>query len=76
LEEAFELGNMLETAEAIVFSALQREESRGAHFRSDFPERNDAVWLRHTLVSQTPRGLSVDFKPVVVTRFKPQARRY
>ena len=76
LEEAFELGNMLEAAEAIVFSALQREESRGAHFRSDFPERNDEVWLRHTLVHQTPSGLSVDFKPVAVTRFQPQARRY
>jgi succinate dehydrogenase / fumarate reductase flavoprotein subunit len=76
LEETFELDNMLKAAEAVVFSALQREESRGAHFRSDFPERNDAEWLRHSLVFQTPDGLRADFKPVSVTRFAPKARMY
>jgi len=76
LEEAFELENMLKAAEAVVFSALQREESRGAHFRSDFPERNDAEWLRHSLVFQTPDGLTAGFKPVSVTRFAPKARTY
>ena len=75
LEEAFELENMLKTAEAVVFSALQREESRGAHFRSDFPERNDIEWLRHSLVFQAPVGLRVDYKPVVITRFAPKARK-
>ena len=55
LQEALELGNMLKVAEAIVFSALQRKESRGAHFRSDFPERNDEEWLKHTLVSASSR---------------------
>jgi succinate dehydrogenase / fumarate reductase, flavoprotein subunit len=76
LEEAFELGNMLQAAEVIVYSALQREESRGAHFRSDYPERDDAAWLKHTLVSASQQGLQVDYKPVVVSRFVPKARSY
>ncbi|MFB3890269.1 MAG: succinate dehydrogenase flavoprotein subunit [Candidatus Bathyarchaeia archaeon] len=76
LEEALELGNMLKTAEAIVFSALQREESRGAHYRSDFPDRNDEAWLKHSLVFQTAKGLEMRYKPVTVTRFKPKARVY
>jgi succinate dehydrogenase / fumarate reductase, flavoprotein subunit len=76
LEEAFELWNMLKAAEAIVFAALQREESRGAHYRSDFPERNDALWLKHSLVFGAPEGLKVEYKPVVVTRFEPKSRAY
>jgi succinate dehydrogenase / fumarate reductase flavoprotein subunit len=76
LEEALELGNMLKTAEAIVFSALQREESRGAHCRKDFPERNDDEWLKHTLVYEAPEGLKLRYKPVTVTRFPPEERRY
>jgi succinate dehydrogenase / fumarate reductase flavoprotein subunit len=76
LEEALELGNMLKTAEAIVFSALQREESRGAHFRNDFPERNDAAWLKHTLVFKSAEGLMAQYKPVIITRFEPKERKY
>ena len=76
LQEALELENMLKVAEAIVFSALQREESRGAHYRNDFPERNDEEWLKHTLVSATPEGLKADYKPVSITRFTPEKRRY
>jgi succinate dehydrogenase / fumarate reductase flavoprotein subunit len=76
LEEALELGNMLKTAEAIVFSALQREESRGAHFREDFPKRNDEAWLKHTLVFRTPQGLQISYKPVTITKFKPKERKY
>jgi succinate dehydrogenase / fumarate reductase flavoprotein subunit len=76
LEEALELGNMLKTAEAMVFSALQRKESRGAHYRSDFPERNDGEWLKHTLVYAALEGPIVLYKPVAVTWFKPQERRY
>ena len=76
LEEALELENMLKTAEAIVFSALQRKESRGAHYREDFPERNDAEWLKHTVVYATPEGLKLRYKPVTVTRFQPEERRY
>jgi succinate dehydrogenase / fumarate reductase flavoprotein subunit len=76
LEEALELENMLKTAEVIVFSALHRKESRGAHYRSDFPERNDAEWLKHTLVYATPKGLTLRYKPVIATRFPPEKRRY
>jgi succinate dehydrogenase / fumarate reductase flavoprotein subunit len=70
------LENMLKIAETIVFSALQRKESRGAHFRSDFPERNDMEWLKHTLVYGTPKGLKLRYKPVTTTRFPPEKRRY
>ncbi len=76
LQDALELENMLKTAEAIVFSALQREESRGAHYREDFPKRNDAELLKHTLVYATPQGLKLRYKPVTVTRFPPEERRY
>jgi len=76
LEEALELEIMLKLAEAIVYSALKREESRGAHYRNDFPERNDKTWLKHTLVFHMPSGLEVRYKPVVVTRFEPKARMY
>ena len=76
LQEALELENMLKTAEAIVFSALQRKESRGAHYRSDYPERNDEEGLRHTLVYVTPEGLKTSYKSVSITRFTPEKRRY
>jgi succinate dehydrogenase / fumarate reductase flavoprotein subunit len=76
LEEALELNNMLKLSEVIVYSALQREESRGAHYRNDFPERDDEAWLKHTLVFQTSTGLLTQYKPVVVTRFEPKARKY
>ena len=76
LQEAFELSNMLKTAEAIVFSALQRKESRGAHYRDDFPERNDGEWLKHTLMYTTPSDLKIGYKPVSITRFEPEKRKY
>jgi len=76
LTEAFEIRNMLTTAEAIIFSALNRQESRGSHFRNDFPQRNDLEWLKHSFVMVTPEGLRVNYKPVVVTRFTPEERRY
>ena len=76
LEEALELENMLRLGEVIVYSALQREESRGAHYRNDFPERNDQSWLKHTLVFHAPIGLETQHKPVVVMRFEPKARKY
>jgi succinate dehydrogenase / fumarate reductase, flavoprotein subunit len=76
LQEALELSNMLKVAEAIVYSALMRTESRGAHFRSDFPERNDEEWLKHTLIAESPTGLKECYKPVALGRFEPQKRRY
>jgi succinate dehydrogenase/fumarate reductase flavoprotein subunit len=76
LMEAMELGHQLALAEVILFSALHRRESRGAHFREDFPNRADRYFLKHTLVFQTPKGPEVKYKPVKITRFQPEARVY
>ena len=76
LEEALELENMLRIAEVIVFSALERKESRGAHYRQDFPKRNDEEWLKHTLVYATTSILKLSFRQVSITRFPPEERRY
>ena len=71
-----ELDFMLDTAETICVSALARRESRGAHYRTDMPERDDESWLKHTLVYSTPEGPSIDYAPVTMTRWQPQARTY
>ena len=71
-----ELGFMLDSAEAIALSAIEREESRGAHTREDFPERDDENWLKHILVRQTEDGPALEYQPVVVTQWEPQVRRY
>ena len=76
LQETLEMNNMVRVAEVIVFSALQRKESRGAHFRSDYPQRNDQEWLKHTFVHETPTGLKESYKPLEIGRFVPQKRRY
>ncbi len=76
LMEAIELGHQLELCEVILFSALHRRESRGAHYREDFPARADRYFLKHTLVFQTPKGMEVRYKPVKITRFQPEARVY
>jgi succinate dehydrogenase / fumarate reductase flavoprotein subunit len=76
LQEAFELNNMLHVAEVVVFSALKRMESRGSHFREDFPERNDEQWLIHTLINESQSELEASYKPVVISRFAPEKRRY
>ncbi len=76
LQEALELNNMLRVAEVIVYSAFMRNESRGAHFRSDYTERNDEEWLKHTLVNETPTGLKENYRPLSAGRFAPEKRRY
>jgi succinate dehydrogenase / fumarate reductase flavoprotein subunit len=76
LMEAIELGHQLDLSEVILFSAFHRKESRGAHFREDFPARADQYYLKHTLVFQTPKGPEVRYKPVKITRFQPEARVY
>jgi succinate dehydrogenase / fumarate reductase flavoprotein subunit len=76
LMEAFELGHQLDLSEVILFSALHRRESRGAHYREDFPSRADRYFLKHTLVFQTPKGPEARYKPVKITRFQPEARVY
>ncbi len=76
LQEAFELYNMIRVAEVIVYSAFQRRESRGAHFRSDYPDRDDEQWLKHTFVHQTSTGLKESYRPLLSGRFAAQKRRY
>jgi len=76
LLEALELESLLGLAEVTVYSALRREESRGAHFREDFPERNDDCWLRHTLSVGTDQGVSCSYKPVIMGEFEPKPRTY
>lgn len=76
LLEAIELGHLINLGEAIAGSALQREESRGAHSREDYPGRDDNAWLKHTFAFKTERGIDFRFKPVTVTRFQPVERKY
>ncbi|WP_447978855.1 FAD-binding protein [Candidatus Nitrospira bockiana] len=72
LIQALELDSLLDVAETIVAGALARQESRGAHYRSDFPARDDANWLKHTLARYTPDGPRLSEAPVTITRFPPK----
>jgi len=76
LLDALELGYMLDLAESITLGALHREESRGAHSREDFTERNDEKFLHHTMVRFSAEGPTVFEKPVTITRFEPKERKY
>ncbi len=76
LFHAFELENLLDLAEVTVAGALAREESRGAHARRDFTQRDDEDWLRHTLAWHTTTGPKLDDKPVTITTWKPVERKY
>ena len=76
LTETLEFGSLLSLAEMILVSALERTESRGAHFREDFPDRDDENWLKHTLVRKTVDGPEFSFRPVTITRFTPKPRKY
>ena len=76
LVEAIELGFLLDVAWTIAASALQRTESRGAHSREDYPERDDKKWLKHTFISLHNSRLRFDYKPVTITRFQPKPRVY
>jgi succinate dehydrogenase / fumarate reductase flavoprotein subunit len=77
LLDAIELDYMLDLAEVITLGALAREESRGAHSREDFPDRDDQKWLVHTMFSYSKEeGPQVFFKPVTITRFQPKERKY
>jgi succinate dehydrogenase / fumarate reductase flavoprotein subunit len=74
---SLELGYMLDCGDAIARSALLRTESRGAHTRTDFPERNDAEWLKHILLTRRDEGEpEVSYLPVTITQWKPEVRSY
>ena len=73
---ALELQFMLDNAEAIVVSALERKESRGAHTRLDYPERNDEEWLKHINVAANGSEPDVSYSPVTMTQWEPQERTY
>jgi succinate dehydrogenase / fumarate reductase flavoprotein subunit len=81
LLEAVELGNLLELAEVTAVSALARQESRGGHFREDFPTRDDVNFMRHTMAYREvgedgQTSIRLDYKPVVQTRYQPMERKY
>lgn len=71
-----QLWNMLELARVITLGALNRNESRGAHYKPEFPKRDDENWLKHTLATWTPEGPKFDYKPVDVSLIKPRERNY
>ncbi|PPS81702.1 succinate dehydrogenase flavoprotein subunit [Streptomyces sp. MH60] len=81
LLEAVELGNLLDLAEVMAVSALARKESRGGHYREDFPNRDDVNFMRHTMAYREvgddgAESIRLDYKPVVQTRYQPMERKY
>jgi succinate dehydrogenase / fumarate reductase flavoprotein subunit len=73
---AIELGYMLDCAEATVVAAIERKESRGAQFRTDYPERDDEQWLKHIDLTAGPDGPTVSYSPVTITQWEPEERKY
>lgn len=74
--EALELRSILIVGQMILTSACNRQESRGAHSREDYPQRDDPNFLRHTLAYYSPAGVDLSYRPVSITRFEPQERKY
>ena len=72
----WELGNLLLVAEMTTASALARTESRGGHAREDFPKRDDAVWLKHSLIWKRDGKTTLSYKPVTITKYQPKERVY
>ncbi|MGH3653194.1 succinate dehydrogenase flavoprotein subunit [Glutamicibacter sp.] len=83
LLEAIELGFLLDLAEVITVAALHRKESRGGHYREDFPDRDDENFMKHSMsyrdaeaVTEDIKGIRMETKPVVFTRYQPMERKY
>ncbi len=76
LVNVLELENLLDLAEVAILSAHARQESRGAHSRTDFPDRDDDNWLRHTIARRSDDGVKLSYKPVAMTHWKPVERTY
>jgi succinate dehydrogenase / fumarate reductase flavoprotein subunit len=71
-----EFEHMLEIAEVILLGALRREETRGSHFRTDFPKRNDADWLKHTIITRSDKGPVITYRDLKPGPYAPQERKY
>ncbi|MGH2408903.1 MAG: hypothetical protein ACRDGS_00905, partial [Chloroflexota bacterium] len=76
LFNAIELGFMIDVAETTSQAALKREESRGAHARRDFPKRDDARYLAHSMAYRTDGPPRIEYLPVRITRWQPEERMY
>ncbi len=76
LVNIIEFDSMLDLAQVITSGALNREETRGSHFREDFTDRNDKDWLKHTLVTLKEGKLQIGYRDVNVTKYEPKARKY
>ncbi|MBD2014908.1 succinate dehydrogenase/fumarate reductase flavoprotein subunit [Microcoleus sp. FACHB-53] len=76
LIEALELRSLMVVGEIILTSALNRKESRGAHCREDYTERDDTNFLKHTMAFYSPAGIDLNYLPVAITRFEPKERKY
>lgn len=74
--EALELQNLMIVGEMILTAALNRRESRGSHAREDYPDRDDRNFLQHTLAYYSPTGIDLTYRPVCITLFQPQERKY
>lgn len=74
--EALELQSLFVVGQVILASALNRQESRGAHYREDYFERNDNDFLKHTMAYYSPAGIDLQYRPVTITMFEPQERKY
>jgi succinate dehydrogenase / fumarate reductase flavoprotein subunit len=73
---AIELGYMLDNAECTCMGAIERKESRGAQYRTDFPERNDDEWLKHIDLQQGDDGPEISYSEVTITQWQPEERKY
>lgn len=76
LLETMEVGYLLNLSEIILYCAIERKESRGAHFREDYPQRDDAEWLCHSLLTLTPQGPVFSKKKVSIVHYQPTERKY
>ncbi|HEY9852220.1 MAG TPA: succinate dehydrogenase/fumarate reductase flavoprotein subunit [Leptolyngbyaceae cyanobacterium] len=74
--EAIELRSLMIVGQLILTSALNRQESRGAHYREDYSDRDDDNFLKHTLAYYSPAGIDLQYKPVAITMFEPKERKY
>lgn len=76
LVNIIEFASMLDLAEVITLGGLNREETRGSHFRIDFPKRNDREWLKHTLVTLKDGRPEISYKDVKIDKYEPKERKY